>query len=150
MIDVILKSMLIIFGIIAVVIDIKSRKIPNLLILLMLCGWALIIIIQVFISIEIAVIFFSESLLGFVIGGGVSLLVYIISKKGLGGGDVKFLAVAGLYLGIYGILPAMLIGSILAGLTGIGLILIKKIKKKDSIPLAPFLCIGIIATVVIL
>jgi prepilin signal peptidase PulO-like enzyme (type II secretory pathway) len=65
----------------------------------------------------------------------------------LGGGDVKFMSVAGLYLGFSGTIPVILFGTVIAALTGLVLILLKKINRKDSIPLAPFLFIGIIITV---
>ena len=144
---ILLFCLLAIFGYVATVFDIKTKKIPNSLIIAMLAGWIIITIPQLFINIEETLIFLRNSLFGSLIGGGLSLLVYLISRKGLGGGDVKFITVAGLYLGISGVLPAMLVGSILAGLTGLVLILIKKIGRKDAIPLAPFLYVGILAVV---
>ena len=86
----------------------------------------------------------TDSLYGMALGGGLFLLVYLFSRRGLGGGDVKFMAAAGLYLGFSGVIPAILYGTILAALTGLILILLKKIKRKDAIPLAPFLFIGIL------
>ena len=59
----------------------------------------------------------------------------------LGGGDVKFVAAAGLFLGFARIIPATLYGTILAALTGLALIALKKIGRKDKMPLAPFLYI---------
>jgi len=140
-------GLLIVFGYIASVFDIREKRIPNGLVLAMLAGWVITIVPQLFYDTEPALIVLRDALLGCVICGGLLLLVYYISKKGLGGGDVKFMAAAGLYLGFQGVLPAMLYGSILAGLTGVTLILIKKIGRKDSIPLAPFLYVGILITV---
>ena len=144
---ILLHCLLAILGYFATVIDIKSKKIPNSLVLVMITGWIIVTIPQLFLNIETTLIFLRNSLFGFGIGGGLPLLIYLISRRGIGGGDVKFMAAAGLYLGIYGVLPAMLYGSILAGLTGITLIIIKKIGRKDSIPLAPFLFAGILITV---
>jgi Flp pilus assembly protein protease CpaA len=142
-----LYSLLIIFGYIASVTDIKTKTISNKLILAMLAGWILIVIPQLFFDIESILLFLRDSLFGLLTGGGVPLFIYIISRKGLGGGDVKFMAVAGLYLGMIMILSALLYGSILAGLTGLILILTKKRGRKDTIPLAPFLYIGILLAV---
>ena len=83
-------------------------------------------------------------------GGGLFLLVYILSRKGLGAGDVKFMAVAGLYLGFNGVLPSMLIGSILSCITAITLMIMKKIDKSATLPLAPFLYGGILVTLFLL
>ena len=85
--------------------------------------------------------------MGGAIGGGVFLLVYIISRHGLGAGDVKFMAIAGLYLGMNLVMSSMLIGSILSAITGIVLLCMKKISKKDEIPLVPFLYMGILLTI---
>ena len=71
------------------------------------------------------------------------LAVYLVSRKGLGGGDVKFMAASGLYLGV-DVLPAMFYGSVLSAAAGLGLLLAKKIGRRDAIPLAPFLFAGIL------
>jgi Flp pilus assembly protein protease CpaA len=141
------NTLLVIFGYIASVLDIKTKKIPNTLVLAMLAAWVVLIVPQLFFSIETAIAYLLDSLLGFAICGGLLLFIYFISRKGLGGGDVKFMAAAGLYLGMSGSLPALLYGSVLAGLTGLILIVLKKIRRKDSIPLAPFLFVGILLTV---
>ena len=141
------RGLLIIFGYIASVSDVKTKRIPNGLVLAMLAGWALTFVMLLFYDTGQALAALTDALLGCAICGAILLLVYYISKKGLGGGDVKFMAAAGLYLGYQGVFPALLYGSILAGLTGLALILLKKIGRKDSIPMAPFLYAGILITV---
>jgi prepilin signal peptidase PulO-like enzyme (type II secretory pathway) len=145
--SVIKTAMLIVLSYTAMVIDINTKRIPNALILAMIAGWLLLITTMVFIDIEIGAGVFIDSIYGLLLGGGLFLLVYLLSRKGLGGGDVKFMSAAGLYLGFSGTIPAILFGTIIAALTGLVLILLKKINRKDSIPLAPFLFIGIIITV---
>lgn len=139
--------LLVIFGYIASVNDIKTKKIANSLVLAMLAGWVIIFISQLFFDIEGALRILGNAALGFATAGGLFFLVYIVSRKGLGGGDVKFMAVAGLYLGFGGVISAMLFGSIFAALVGLTLLLTKKIERKDTIPLAPFLYGGILITV---
>ena len=72
------------------------------------------------------------------------LVVYLVSRKGLGGGDVKFMAVSGLYLGAADVLPALLYGAVLSALVGAVLVLLKKISMRDAIPLVPFLFAGML------
>ena len=139
-------SLLIIFGYIAMVFDINTKRIPNILVLLMLTGWLLLMPVSL-IALDIDIGLFLDSLYGMLIGGGLFLLVYLLSSKGLGGGDVKFMAVAGLYLGFSNTVPAILYGTVLAALTGLILLMTKKIGRKDAIPLVPFLFAGIIITV---
>ena len=139
---------LVIFGYIAAVVDIRLKKIPNSLIIAKAAVWILIMVPKIFLDTDAAIVSLVDSAIGFAIGGGLFLLVYLISRKGLGGGDVKFMAAAGLYLGFSGVLSAMLYGTVLAALSGLTLILLKKIGRKDTIPLAPFLYAGILITLV--
>lgn len=142
-----LCELIIVFGYIAAVSDYKTKKIPNSIVTAMLAAWLFMITPLLFISTDSAVVSLIRSAAGFALGGGLFLLVYIVSRKGLGGGDVKFMAAAGLFLGPGGAVAAIFCGTLLAALTGAVLILLKKIGRKDSIPLAPFLFAGIVITV---
>jgi len=140
-------ELLILFGYMAALSDLKAKRIPNRLIIAMIAAWVLMMTPMLFISTDATIVYMKDSLIGLSIGGGLFLLVYVISRKGLGGGDVKFMAAAGLYLGLGGVIPVMLYGTILAALSGLILILLKKIGRKDTIPLAPFLYAGVLLTV---
>jgi len=93
-----------------------------------------------------------DALLGLLVGGGILYLLGLLSlffmkKEGMGGGDIKLLAVAGLYLGWQRIIFSLMISSYVA-LFIIGILLVfKKIKKTQSIPFGPFLSTGIIIVV---
>jgi len=139
-------ELLIALGYIAAIIDVKSRVVPNRLIVAMLAIWTLIIAPQLLFDTDVAVSRLMDSLLGLLTGGGVFLLLYIASRKGLGGGDVKFMAVAGLFLGFQGVLPTILCGALLAVLYSAAMLLLKKKKLKDTIPFIPFLYAGILIT----
>ncbi|MDR0491767.1 MAG: prepilin peptidase [Oscillospiraceae bacterium] len=142
-----LGELILAFAYVAAVIDFKIKRIPNGVVLTMLVAWAIAMAPYLFLDTSVATALLMDSALGFAIGGGMFLLVYLFSRKGLGGGDVKFMAVAGLYLGLNGVLPAILCGTVLAAIVGLALILMKKIGRKDPIPLAPFLYAGILITV---
>ena len=132
------------FGYIAAIIDLKAKRIPNGLLIVMLSAWAALAVFRVFFDTDAAVEMLKGAGYGAAAGGGLFMLVYIISRKGLGGGDVKFMACTGLYLGFSGTITVMLCGCVLAALTGLTLIILKKIGRKDTIPLVPFLYIGIL------
>ena len=139
--------LLMVFGYFVALSDIKTKTISNSIILLMLGAWVIVMVPKLFMDTYIGVLLLKNAILGFLIGGGLFLVVYIVSKKGLGGGDVKFMAAAGLYLGLRAVFSAMFFGTCLAAITGLILILLKRIGRKDTIPLAPFLYIGILLTV---
>lgn len=142
--EILLREVLVVFCYVAAVGDIREKKVPNRLVGAMLGAWVLIMVPQLFFQTELAIYLLLSGAIGFLMAGIVFLGVYLISKKGLGGGDVKLMAVAGLYLGYDKVMPAMLYGAVLAAVVGIILILAKKIGRKDAIPLVPFLLIGIL------
>ena len=142
-----LHLILIVYGYLTTVSDLETKTIPNKLMIIMSVTWLSMMAPLIIFDTKTAISLLKESFLGFATGGGMLLMVYLLSKKGLGGGDVKFMALTGLYIGPGGVYAAMLIGSILAGLTVLSLICIKKLGRKDTIPLAPFLYAGILTTV---
>lgn len=85
-----------------------------------------------------------ESLLGAFLGGGVFFLVawgyeLITKREGLGGGDVKLLAMIGAWLGYQSLLPVIILSSALGSVVGIVLMLRYKKDLKAAIPFGPFL-----------
>lgn len=115
--------------------DTKDRIIPNWInLLLLLLG----IVVTVFDYEN-----WMSHVLGFFIVGGVMLSLAIITK-GFGMGDVKYMFVIGLILGLASGLSALACGVIIGGLySGIGVAL-KKLKMTDHIAYGPFLVIGAI------
>ena len=140
-------EVLIIFGYIIALGDLREKRIPNTTLLVMLAAWVAISIPRLFLAFEREWQVMTTSLLGAGVAFAIFLTVYILSRKGLGGGDVKFITVVGLYLGLGGVIPAMLIGTILAAVVGLLLIALKRIDKKGTLPLAPFLYAGILVTI---
>ena len=143
-------SLLLAFGYLVAWEDMKTKTVPNFLILIMLAAWGVVVVPQLFADIQDALGMLTEAVLGCATGGGLFLAVYLINKKSLGGGDLKFMAVSGLYLGFASVLPTMLLGSIFASLYGIVMLLLKKMKKDDEMPLTPFLYLGMLVTVFLL
>jgi leader peptidase (prepilin peptidase) / N-methyltransferase len=90
---------------------------------------------------------FLQSLLGIVIGGGILYAIaklYEIVRKaeGMGGGDIKLLAMIGAFCGITGVVFALVAGSIIGSVVGIPVMLIKGKDAKYAIPFGPFLSLG--------
>jgi len=139
-------TLVIVFAYVAMFFDISERRIPNGLVLGMFAAWALMIFVMLIYSSNEGAQALIDSAIGLLVGGGVFMAVYFLSGKGLGGGDVKFMAAAGLYLGMAQTIPAILYGTVLAAIVGFTLVALGKMTKKDTIPLAPFLFIGIAIT----
>lgn len=88
-----------------------------------------------------------SAVIGGVTGAGILLLVALISRGGMGMGDVKLAALIGLLVGFPQVLIALLICFVLGGAVAGGLLLARLRGRKDPVPLAPFLTAGLITTV---
>lgn len=85
---------------------------------------------------------FVSMLIGALAGGGLLLLLAVISGGGMGGGDVKFAAALGFWLGWQGTLLGLFLGFVLGGFIS-GLLLVTRLRgRKDFIPFGPFIAIG--------
>ena len=77
------------------------------------------------------------------------ILCRLITKKGLGLGDVQYSLVCGFYSG----LPYFILGSLISSLAGIIFFLILIFQKKDiqnkKIPFAPFMSLGTVISIII-
>jgi len=76
------------------------------------------------------------------ISGGLMLLIYFVSRGGMGEGDVKLSFVLGVWLGWKAVLVCLLLAFVMGGVIGT-LLLATGIKgRKDPIPFGPYLCLG--------
>jgi leader peptidase (prepilin peptidase) / N-methyltransferase len=88
-----------------------------------------------------------NSLLGILLGGGSLLLVayayqWLTGKEGMGGGDIKLLAMLGAFLGWKAIPFIIFASSLVGSVVGISLMLIQKKDSKLAIPFGPYLAFG--------
>ncbi|PIE64115.1 MAG: prepilin peptidase [Desulfobacterales bacterium] len=90
-----------------------------------------------------------ESLIGLLAGGGVLYLValgyYLVTKRdGMGGGDIKLLAMIGAFLGWKSLLYVLFFSSFTGSIIGVTTMLIKGSGSQLKIPFGPFLSLGAI------
>ena len=105
------------------------------------------IVLGLLLTISLGLIPWWDSLLGVLIGGGAFLTVAVLYEKisgneGLGGGDIKLLAMLGAWLGVKSILALILISTTLGSIVGVGLMVWKGKDMKAAIPFGPFLAIA--------
>jgi leader peptidase (prepilin peptidase)/N-methyltransferase len=115
--------------------DLEFRTIPNKLVLF---GAA--------VAVAIAAISDPSSLLdrglAAAIAGGLLFVVALAYPRGMGMGDVKLVAMMGLYLG-RAVAPAVLIGFLAGAVVGVALIASRGTgARKQAIPFGPFLALG--------
>jgi len=88
-----------------------------------------------------------NSVIGILVGGGVLLILawvspYVFGKEGMGGGDIKFLAMVGAFLGWKAALLALMIASVVGACIGIALLWAKVMERGQYIPFGPYLAMG--------
>jgi leader peptidase (prepilin peptidase)/N-methyltransferase len=91
-----------------------------------------------------------DSLIGVLVGGGSLFLVawvysLITQKEGMGGGDIKLLAMIGAVIGWKGVLFTIFVASAVGTLAGMLVMLKSRKGMRLKIPFGPFLAIGGIA-----
>ena len=72
----------------------------------------------------------------------IMLVIYWVSRGGMGFGDVKLAFVLGVWLGLEQSLLCLLLAFILGGVVGILLLLTGLKTRKDAIPFGPYLCVS--------
>lgn len=123
-------------------IDMDHRIIPDVI---TLPG----IVIGFLVSFIIPTITYKDSILGLLAGGGslfvVASIYYLLTKKdGMGGGDIKLLAMIGAFLGWKSVLFTLFVSSAVGALIGIIIMLGSGKNLKLAVPFGPFLSLGAI------
>jgi leader peptidase (prepilin peptidase)/N-methyltransferase len=100
-------------------------------------------------SFALPAITYKDSLLGILIGGGSLFLVawlytLLTKKEGMGGGDIKLLAMMGAIVGWQGVLFTIFVASLVGTLAGFAVMLQSRKGMKLAVPFGPFLSIGAI------
>ena len=90
-----------------------------------------------------------DSLLGILAGGGILYLVafgytLLTKKEGMGGGDIKLLAMIGALIGWKGVFFTIFVSSAVGTVSGMVIMLMTRKSMKLAVPFGPFLAIGAI------
>lgn len=131
------------------VIDRKSKRIPNDILLMLLCIRVILLAVECICYPTYALALLISAVMGSVLGGGMFLLCYFITKGGVGMGDVKLLFVEGLYLGSGGIMSAIVLTVFSSAVYSVVQLIRKKAKMKDEIAFAPFVWMGLLLTMLL-
>ncbi len=91
-----------------------------------------------------------EALIGVLVGGGVLFAIAFLYEKitkreGMGGGDIKLLAMIGGFFGWKSLIFILLFSSFAGALVGITMMIIKKQDLKYAVPFGPFLAAAAVA-----
>lgn len=90
---------------------------------------------------------FLESLIGILVGGGILYVIavgyeWITKREGMGGGDIKLLAMLGAFFGWKSLLFIVLCSSLTGAVVGMTAMVIQGQDMKYAVPFGPFLALG--------
>ncbi len=74
---------------------------------------------------------------GMLTGFGLLFLIAVISRGGMGGGDVKLYAVIGIVLGFKGVFMSLFLASMIGAIAGGVGLLTKRLNRKSALPFGP-------------
>ncbi len=131
--------------IVLLVIDLEHHILPNRLVY---PGAVVALILSVFLSRLEVVPNIASAAAGGGIGLGIFLLIVVLSRGGMGWGDVKMAALVGMVTGYPLVFVAILLAVVSGGLVAWILIMSKAKSRKQSIPFGPFLSLAAMATLV--
>jgi len=113
-------------------IDLKYQIIPSA------CNLSGLIVAGFFLFVSFRASMWFDAMIGGLLGGGILFAIALLTN-GMGGGDVKLMAVLGLVFGGQKIVLLMILSFILGAFVSLILLLMRRKKRKDWIPFAPFI-----------
>jgi leader peptidase (prepilin peptidase)/N-methyltransferase len=85
---------------------------------------------------------FLNALIGLFLGGALFYGMAVASRGGMGGGDIKLIAMIGAFLGWKQVLLTIFIGALAGSVIGLFLMAFKGKSRKYAVPFGPFLSLG--------
>lgn len=145
------SEVLVIMSILISAIDLRTYTIPNKIIFPFFCSAVCFAPFNPLLG-DHWIARSGSALLGFITGGGILFLMAWLGEKflkqeAMGGGDIKLLASFGVFVGWERVIDGLFLGSFSAGLLGLSLLMMGRLKPKSPIPFGPFLCAGCLAAV---
>ncbi len=142
--DLLIQNLLLWEGLVCLAVtDMRVKKIPNTVTLLLLIVRCAFMAYGVLVKQDDLMNTLLASLIGLLFGGGFILICMLLSRGGIGAGDLKIFAVIGLYFGLLGVMQIMIYALFFSAIWAIGLLISKKAKMKSTLPMAPFILAGL-------
>ena len=129
--------------------DIKYFIIPNKILILFACLRLPLVAVEYFIFADHFWDVEKDCLIAAAGAFVLLAIISLVSRGGIGMGDVKLFTLIAAYMGIYGTLNVLLYGLVSSALVSLAILLSRKKKAKDKIPFAPFIFIGFVITICI-
>lgn len=136
------QLVLIAIVLVAAFVDLHDRIIPNELVLFGLGAGLLLLLLAPYPEKS-----WLQALGGAAAGFAFFFALAVLVPGGMGMGDVKLVAVMGLFMGFPWLVMGLLIAFLLGGLFSAAVLITKRVERKGHIPFGPFLAGGALITV---
>lgn len=128
-------------------IDLREERIPNFFPALLAFSAVVINIISYF-TLESAFEYITSSVFATVVSALGLAMVYLLSRRGIGLGDIKIICALAMMCGVYVLFGTILFGIVSAGLAAIIMLIIKKKTLQEAMPFGPYIYIGFAITII--
>lgn len=128
-------------------VDFIEHRIPNLFPLVMAVGAILLLTLGCLTGQEGALAYIVSSVFSAAVSAACLTVASLLSRHGIGAGDIKLIAALALMGGVYVICGTLFFAMAVCAITSIILLATKKKTIKQSVPFGPFVLIGYMITI---
>ena len=128
----------------AAVTDVCRRRIPNKLIIFGALVRLIVYVLEFILAGDTFLFTLKNDGIGFLIGFVFLFVVAVISRGGLGFGDVKLFGLLGLMAGSAGVFTTLFVTLLFSSVVSLILIAMKRKSFKSSLPMGPFIYAGFV------
>lgn len=133
----------------AAIIDFFTKKIPNKLNLTLYIAGVLLLAAEFIFNRGNFPLRLEASLIGAGVGFGFLFIMSLVTKGGMGMGDVKLIGGVGLAFGIAAVIYSLMYGMVICLLAAVVMLITGRKKMKDKIPFCPFFYLGMVLALTI-
>ena len=127
--------------------DYKSKLIPNPMIIVAISASIVISVCEVIFGFKSWQACLATAGFGVLVCGGVMVLSRILTRGGVGFGDVKLFIALGLLLTLRGCINVLVYSMLSAFVVSVTMLILRKKTIHDDLPLAPFVFIGVVVSI---
>ena len=132
---------------VAACVDLREHRIPNVVPLTMTVFAVISLTIGFLTDQQGYLSYIFSSVVSSVVVAILMLVASILTKKGIGMGDIKLLSALALLGGVYTICGTLFFGITLCAVAALVLLALKKKTVKEGLPFAPFVLLGYFITI---
>lgn len=143
----IIKMLVCLLGLLgAACFDYREHRIPNIFPLAIAIAAVLLLGLGVLAEQTGAIAYITTGVLSSVVCGLVLVAASVITKQGIGAGDIKLICAIALIAGVYAVMGTLFFGVLTCSVYGIIALILKKKSVSSAVPFGPFLLLGYVLT----